>query len=124
MKVTRNGIEITTVDEWKAAMPARIRNKQWKPGRSAMELARAWVGQGGTIVPPEFAALLESSPAFRGLTFVQGTPEAETRLDEFRGNTRNHDLLLIGQRDGGTVVISIEAKADESFGPAIGPYLA
>jgi hypothetical protein len=39
-----------------------------------------------------------------------------TRLDDFRGEHRNHDLVAVGEAAGGRTLLAIEAKADESFG--------
>lgn len=123
MKIIRGSQEIRTMDEWREAMPARLREKQWKAGRSAMELARAWVGGGSVAIPDEVDRLLQTSPGFSDTTLEEGRPEEETKLDDFRGNTRNADLLLIGKRNGQPILIAVEAKADESFGPTIGDYL-
>lgn len=123
MKVTRDGTEIRTVEDWLAAMPARVREKHWKDGRSAKELARAWVGTGAVVVPEEVARLLETDSEFSAVELAEATPEAEVRLDDFAGNTRQADLLIVGRRAGEPVVISVEAKADESFGPTIGEAL-
>ena len=123
MKVIRGGQEIRTLDEWRNAMPKRLRERQWKERRSAMELARAWIAAGGPAVPSEIRALLESSPAFAWVEVVEAQPEVEVTLDAFRGGTRNTDLLLLCRQNGQALTISVEAKADESFGPTIGEYL-
>jgi len=67
-------------------------------------------------VPPELAALLEGHPETRGVELTQGWPEKVVKLDDFRGEHRNADLVLKGTVAGKQVVISIEAKADEPFG--------
>ena len=123
MIIVRNGKDIRTMDQWLASMPPRIRERQWKEGRSAMELARAWVGTGEISTPEDLTSLLESHPQWTDVELLEGRPEEETALDEFRGASRNADMLLIGERAEARVVISVEAKADESFGPAIGEYL-
>src|SRR4029453_917514 len=74
-------------------------------------------------VPPEFSALLSSSALLAGLRELKGTPEHVTSLPE-AGEGRNHDLLLEGEADAGRVVIAVEAKADEKFGPRIGKHWA
>ena len=124
MRIVIGDTEIRTLEEWRQAMPPRLRNRQWREGRSAMELARAWVGKGAVAVPEEVWQILESSRDFAGAELLDGRPEEETRLDDFRGNSRNADLLLTGRLQGEPVVIAVEAKADESFGPTIGEYLA
>ena len=52
---------------------------------------------------------------------AEGWPEYVTALPE-RGEGRNHDLLLVGYRDRLRIVVSVEAKVDESFGEKIGDY--
>lgn len=94
---------------------------QWRAGRSAMELARAWFGAPMPTCPREIADLLASHPRTSGLTLVKGIPEHVTPLPE-RGEGRNHDLLLFADDGSGRTVISVEAKVDESFGERIGTY--
>lgn len=88
---------------------------QWKPGRSAMELARSWFREGHLTPPSEFIALLLSEPRLQELQLLRGTPELVTALAE-RGEGRNHDLALVGQTPRELVTICVEAKADEPFG--------
>ena len=93
------------------------RTFQWAPGRSAMELARAWFTSPAPTVPHEFSALLESHPLTRNMTITEGMPEFVTGLPE-RGEGRNHDLLLRGRTDQ-PVTLCVEAKADEPFGELV-----
>jgi hypothetical protein len=58
-----------------------------------------------------------------GLRDLKGMPEFVTSLPEV-GEGRNHDLVLEGEAAGGRVLIAVEAKADEKFGPRIGKYWA
>ena len=92
----------------------------WRAGRSAMELARAWFTSPVPICPPEVKSLWESHPVTAGVALTEGW-EYVTPLPE-RGEGRNHDLLLVGCRDGCGVVVSVEAKVDERFGDRIGAY--
>jgi hypothetical protein len=55
------------------------------------------------------------------MQFTEGFPEFVTKLPQ-PGEGRNHDLLLRGRRGSRSVVVSIEAKADEPFGEFIGDY--
>jgi len=91
------------------------RDYQWKPGRSAMELAKSWFREGRLTPPSEFIALLLSEPRLQELKLLRGTPELVTALPE-RGEGRNHDLALVGQTPRESVTICVEAKADEPFG--------
>jgi hypothetical protein len=99
-------------------------DRQWVDGRSAKELARAWVGSGTPVVPAALTALLDSCELTRGFVCDEAFPEHVTRLDDFRGEHRNHDLLVIGSTGGGPTVIGVEGKNDEVFGDIVGEYHA
>jgi hypothetical protein len=124
LRIIRDGREIRNMNDWYDSMPQRVRSKHWKSGRSAQELARAWVGRGSWAVPAEVTRLLESHPTFRGADLLEARPEERIQLDRFRGNTRNADLLIVASLAGEPLVITVEAKADESFGRTIGACLA
>lgn len=113
----RRGKEIVDWRDW----PRPKRHGQWRTARSAMELARAWFTSPEPMCPPEVRALLDSSPLTSGLRFTEGFPEYVTKLPQ-PGEGRNHDLILRGHRGSHSVVVSIEAKADEPFGEFIGDY--
>ena len=88
---------------------------QWKPGRSAKELARHWTKTHSIgTVPPDYRNLL--CPRFPGLTFHKGRPEHTTPLPP-KGSSgpRTHDLLLRGRWKKGSLTVGVEAKADELF---------
>lgn len=112
-----NGKSINSVDEWSRPKKG---NKHWKDGRSAKELAKAWFRKGTAEVPQEIEALLNSHPSIRGFVPELAIPEFVMHLDNFKGEGRNHDLVLVGQ----VILVAIEAKADESFGEIISSYLA
>jgi hypothetical protein len=117
---TPQGNLITRWEEW--TRPKR--DYQWKEGRSAMELAKAWFRTGRLAVPTELNGLFRSEVRFEGLTFQHAVPELITRLPE-RGEGRNHDLWLLGQTRREQVTVCVEAKADEPFGDnTVGSYLA
>jgi len=119
-------VEIRSVDDWRTHAAPKAGKKQWKPGRSAMELANAWFPTPGSpSVPPELTALLDSHPHTRGMTLSVGHPEKTTALDDFAGGKRNHDLVLVGAAGGREVCVCVEAKADEPFGAkTVAQYLA
>lgn len=108
------------ITDWRAWTRPK-RDYQWRAGRSAMELARAWFVSPVPVCPREIVDLLASHPRTAGLTLDEGIPEYVTSLPE-RGEGRNHDLLLSGHSDSGSVVMSVEAKVDEPFGETIGTY--
>src|SRR4051794_23394062 len=116
MRITnRRGEVIGSVEEWgRLAAPASY--KHWKPDRSAYELASAWsVGEGRAAIQ----RVLSRCPALAGVEPQAAIAEAQTRFDAF-SVPRNHDLLI----RAGEVIVSVEAKADETFGETIGEYRA
>ena len=109
MRITINKtIQINTVDQWFKAAPPKGESSQWKPGRSAMEMARF-------ALSDRFPSFI--SDAIRDLAITEKSfecePEAKTSFSEGMGTSgpRNHDLLMIGS----SIVIGIEAKVSESF---------
>ena len=122
MILEKDGLPITTVEEWgRLAGPKRA--DQWKAGRSAYELARAWC-HGGPSVPVELADLLDSNQTTRGATVTWGTPELRIHFDGAGGEPRNADLALLGKSHLGPVAITVEGKADEQFGNLVSDVLA
>jgi hypothetical protein len=118
-----NGKVITCIDDWFSFSPPAKGAIQWKDGRSAKELAKAWFRTGKPQMPDELVLLLESHPVTYGFQAEIGIPEKETVLDDFGGSGRIHDMVLIGNTNAGRILIAIEAKTDESFGPKIGTYI-
>lgn len=111
--VMRNavGSDVTGVENW----PRPKQERHWKDGRSAKELAKAWFRDGNLEVPAELEAFLKANPVTESVQIIEGVPELVTQLP-VRGEGRNHDLWLKGKKDGESVTICIEAKADEAFG--------
>src|SRR3990167_4296690 len=106
---------IESVDAW----PRPKRDYQWRPERSAMELARSWFRTGSLVCPRELISLFQSHDLTRDCTLLSGQPEFVTTLPE-RGEGRNHDLWLKGTCAARGLTICVEAKADETFGERIG----
>lgn len=106
-----DGTPIMTWQEW--TRPKK--EYQWKPGRSAMELARSWFRNDVLSTPQELLSLLRSVPRLKDLQLTSGIPELVTSLPE-RGEGRNHDLALKGSTQHESVTVCIEAKVDEPFG--------
>jgi hypothetical protein len=118
-----NGKSIHSVDDWFGLAPPKKGRRQWKGGRSAKELAKAWFRTERAKVPEELEALFKSHSSTKDLVLKTAIPEKQTILDGFGGEPRNNDLILIGRASGAPVVVGIEAKADEPFGPIIQEYL-
>lgn len=113
------GAPILSIEDWTRPKQAY----QWKDGRSAKELAKAWrPGDSGPSCPQALRALLDSHPLTRYARLIEGRPEHVTPLPE-RGGGRNHDLWIRAEVDDAPLTICIEAKADEPFGEPIGEYL-
>jgi hypothetical protein len=116
---------VTSLADWRAHGLPEERRYQWKPGRSACELATNWTSSGTLRVPNELRALLDSHPETYNVRFSMGFIERETLLPCSALGPRCHDLLLLGSTPAGDgVVLSIEAKADESFDKTIGQKIA
>jgi hypothetical protein len=102
---------IYTIEDWKEKCPpAKI--EHWKDGRSAKELAKDWTKNRGK----DLEIIIGSYPEFKGIRFIKASPEYESRFDSY-GKGRHHDLLVLASDIKGQVLVSVEAKADESFGP-------
>ncbi len=119
-----NGMRIRSVSDWFRYAPPWRGVAQWKDGRSAKELAKAWFKSQELAIPKELEALFNSHALTKGLGLESAVPELRTPLDKYRGNTRNHDLVLIGRSGAFQIVVGLEAKSDESFGDRIGVRLA
>jgi hypothetical protein len=101
------------------APPKRGRD-HWKTGRSARECAAAWCeGQSGPRCPREISELLSSHPDTFGAIVVSATPEHKIAFDKFAGEPRNSDMVAVADHPTGRLAVSIEAKADETFGRLI-----
>lgn len=78
----------------------------------------------GPKMPSDLSELLSTSPDTLGFQPEWVVPEYETKLDKFKGSGRNHDMIILGNTNGRNVVISVEAKVDESFGDIVNDYVA
>lgn len=114
----RSGKPILDWRDWTRPMS---KDGHWRGGRSAMELARAWFTSPSPITPPEIATLLQTSPLTHDLVLRTGWPERKTALP-FSGEGRNHDLVMLGEANGKSILLAVEGKVDESLGPPIGHY--
>jgi len=95
--------------------------KQWKNGCSAKELAYSWESAEG--FPFEIAATLNSHPAFDSLEILFAVPEYKVPLPG-GGRASQSDLFVLARHAAGLVVIMVEGKASESFGPTLGEWRA
>lgn len=112
-----SGSIISTIEDWETYSPP-AKESQWVNGKSAKELAKAWLKNGACQIPAELTLLFKSNLILGNLEINLATPEYKTELDEY-GKGRIHDLLLHGKKGKENVIISIEAKVDEPFGRTI-----
>jgi hypothetical protein len=117
---SRNGTPIADIETWQLEAAPAGGDRQWQDGRSAKELARAWVG-GGTG-PEDLATLLAGDTRLKGLAVDSAVAEAQTAFDAYSGGVATHDLLIAGHCDTGPVRIGLEATADEPFGQTVAEY--
>jgi hypothetical protein len=116
--VNRHHRPIQSVDEWgEHAGPASP--QQWKDGRSAKELAMAWISG---EAPAALIGLLNMRPDTANLAIEEAVAEAQVGFDSYPGGKRNHDLLIRGRTARGPIVIGLEGKADETFGETVESY--
>jgi hypothetical protein len=93
----------------------------WKTGYSAAELAKSWIK--AQDFPPPVRRVIETCADYRGIRLIEGYFERKTDL-RTPGRDSQTDLLLIGETDAGPVVVGVEGKRDEVFGPIIRDWLA
>ena len=85
-----------------------------------MTTAACWEASGNQL-PDEIIRALEQTHESRlvGLKLLAAFPEYEVDLPG--GNTSSHtDVLALARNDEGLVVLAVEAKVDEPFGPSLG----
>ena len=117
MRLHKGCSDIQSVEDWFRFAPPKKGALQWKDGRSAKELARAWCGGKDRPSPTdEFLQLLAPLVNENQLACADGWPEHQVPIDKLRGEPPNIDLAIVSDGNQGHTVICIEAKADESFG--------
>jgi len=118
MPISKNGQPITTLEEWQQLAPPKSAH-HWVTGRSAKEVARAWLSATGLAYPSEVQAALAGHPKFGPLLSWDCEPEAKLPFDSFPGEPRNSDLLVSAVDSLGAYVLAVEAKADETYGETV-----
>jgi len=110
-------VPTTSADDWRRLL-ARP-DCHWQPGRSAMALAKCWEAAHPEF-PPEILRALETAdePRLARLRILAAVPEYQVDLP---GGDRpsQTDVLVIATNEDGLVVIAVEGKVDEEFGPTI-----
>ena len=101
---------IKTIEDWFTSAPPQGGNLQWKDGYSAKELAKFVIKK-----QTEFQNLIQdviNEAGIKNCNYLEGEPEASTRLPFSHRGSRKHDLLLRSDK----FIIGVEAKAKEAFG--------
>jgi len=92
----------------------------WTPGYSAMSAAACWEASAPSL-PAEILAVFSATedPSLANLQLLVAIPEWQVELP---GGDRasQTDILAIARNDSGLVVLGVEAKVDEPFGPTLG----
>ena len=91
----------------------------WKKGRSAMSAAACWEDSQPRL-PTEIVNVLEASddPVISNLELLVAIPEWEVDLPG-GDKASQTDVLAITRNTMGLVILGVEAKVDEKFGPTI-----
>lgn len=91
----------------------------WKKGRSAMSSAACWEDS-EPMLPKEVTVTLDAAndPAIASLELLAAIPEWEVALP---GGDRasQTDILALVRNSENLVVLGVEAKVDETFGPTL-----
>jgi len=123
MPISKNNLELTSLHDWESHAGPKSTH-QWVDGRSAKELARAWLEGNGVYLPPEVATALADHPDFGPVERWDAEPEVKLRFDEFAGEPRNSDLVVFAEGSHGPFMIAVEGKADEPFGETVAETLS
>lgn len=109
-----------SASDWKRFLADPV--KHWRPGYSARTLALCWEASPG--FPDSVRRVLDApgSGLPGGLEMLLGIPEHKVPL---RGGRRasQTDLFVIAGSSDGLVVICVEGKVNESFGPLMSEWL-
>ncbi len=122
MPFSKSGHTICSLTDWEHLAGPKSAN-QWVDGRSAKELARAWLESGSHHYPDEVATLIESHHSFGPAISWEAEPEARLRFDAFAGEPRNSDLVIYATDAFGPYLLAVEGKADEPYGDTIAKTL-
>jgi hypothetical protein len=81
-----------------------------------MEVARIWCSGGRPRIPDVVISTIDDHPSTAGFFGWDVDVEHVTAIDDFAGEGRNHDIVIVGQCDATPTLVAIEAKAAEPFG--------
>jgi len=95
------------------------RERHWKKGFSAYELAHSWVN--ADDIPDPVRAVLDTCPEYAGAALVEGLFERDVDL-RTPGRRSQTDLLAFVKLAHGNAVIAVEGKVDEAFGDLVSKW--
>ena len=103
--------EIKNIFEWYSKAGPKDKETQWKENHSALEFAKL-------VLDNSFEKdikdnILNKISSNQNIIFA--IPEQITRLDEYKGGQRNHDLSLYSENDTEKIAVCFEAKVNEDF---------
>ncbi len=123
MPISKANHVLSSLSDWEKHAPPKSPD-HWVDGRSAKEVARAWLAGNGLSMPPEVLHALSSHPGFGQPLSWEAEPEAKLRFDAFAGEPRNSDLVVYATDATGPYVLAVEAKADEPYGDTLAATFA
>ncbi len=102
--------EIISINDWREHCAPKGKDKQWKPKRSAMEMANYWLDADRQ---KKFLSFIQTY--IPKIIFEHAIPEHPTKFDDY-SSARQNDLVIYAIDDTKKILITIEGKADESYG--------
>lgn len=109
------GRPLPTFEDWRRVHPA----SHWVPGRSAMLLAQSWSAADG--FPAKVRAALDQEERLRGLQIERAIVEHKTPMPG-HGQPSQTDIMVFAMQGARSVVVAVEGKVDEGFGPVVGAW--
>jgi hypothetical protein len=116
-------VELRTLCDWQSRLGDPVLH--WKRGASAMEVAIQWTMASvrpGSGLPKCVEQVLKTVPGGDHCSVKLAIPELQTELDG-KGKPSQTDLWVLLNSAAGLLSLSVEAKADESFGEVTGKWL-
>jgi len=113
-------IPTTNADDWRRFLAEP--EKQWRTGFSARALAHCWEQANG--FPAEITDVFSQSgpPPFRKIELLLAFPEYQVPLPGGRRPSQSDLLVVAKDGDGELVVIAVEGKVAEPFGPTVAQW--
>ncbi len=111
--------KLEPVDDW---IPI-VSQKNWQPEHSAYELAHSWQPAGGFPVRVADVLASSDSPMLAGIRPLYGVVEKPVFLDTLKAPSWTDVMVYCSNADGDSLVIAVEGKAKESFGPIVSDWI-